>query len=107
MNGQSHPLLARIVAGLILSSANLSVTARAQSAESSPEDRIPSPEHGGMSSGSPAGVPFITPSVCPSSDIGENGGAEPREDVGKMIGVRRKVEQEGEQTGFSQARSPS
>lgn len=48
MNRGSRPSLAGIVAGLILSSANLPTPARAQSSEGSPKDRIASPEHGGI-----------------------------------------------------------
>ena len=48
MNRGSRPLLAAIVEGLILSSASLPIPARAQSVESSPKDRIASPEHGGI-----------------------------------------------------------
>jgi lysophospholipase L1-like esterase len=48
MNGRSRPLLAGLAAGLILSSAGLPLPAPAQNAETSPEIKAASPEHGGI-----------------------------------------------------------
>jgi lysophospholipase L1-like esterase len=48
MNGRSRPLLAGLTAGLIFCTAGLPVPACAQNAETPPEIKAASPEHGGI-----------------------------------------------------------